>query len=64
MGAGSSKRVHPEAAFHAADTDKDGELTPPSARPRVRLPVPRAAETRKNSRVCDTALVVADTIYN
>ena len=28
MGAGSSKRVHPEAAFHAADTDKDGKLTP------------------------------------
>ena len=27
MGAGSSKRVHPEAAFHAADTDKDGKLT-------------------------------------
>ena len=29
MGAGSSKRVHPEAAFHAADTDKDGKLTLP-----------------------------------
>ena len=28
MGAGSSKKVHPEAAFHAADTDKDGKLTP------------------------------------
>ena len=28
MGAGSSKRVHPEATFHAADTDKDGKLTP------------------------------------
>ena len=28
MGAGSSKRVHPEAAFRAADTDKDGKLTP------------------------------------
>ena len=28
MGANSSKRVHPEAAFHAADTDKDGKLTP------------------------------------
>ena len=27
MGAGSSKRVHPEAAFHAADADKDGRLT-------------------------------------
>ena len=27
MGAGSSKRVHPETAFHAADTDKDGKLT-------------------------------------
>ena len=28
MGAGSSKKVHPEAAFHAADADKDGKLTP------------------------------------
>ena len=28
MGAASSKRVHPEAAFHAADADKDGKLTP------------------------------------
>ena len=28
MGAGSSKKVHPEAAFRAADTDKDGKLTP------------------------------------
>ena len=28
MGANSSKRVQPEAAFHAADTDKDGKLTP------------------------------------
>ena len=27
MGAASSKRVHPEAAFHAADTNKDGKLT-------------------------------------
>jgi len=27
MGAGSSKRVHPEAAYHAADADKDGKLT-------------------------------------
>ena len=27
MGAGSTKKVHPEAAFHAADTDKDGKLT-------------------------------------
>ena len=28
MGAGSSKKVHPEAAFHAADADKDDKLTP------------------------------------
>ena len=28
MGAGSSKRVQPETAYHAADTDKDGKLTP------------------------------------
>ena len=28
MGAGSSKKVQPEAAFRAADTDKDGKLTP------------------------------------
>ena len=27
MGAGSSKRVHPETAHHAADTDKNGKLT-------------------------------------
>ena len=28
MGAGSSIRVHAEAAFNAADTDKDSKLTP------------------------------------
>ena len=28
MGAGSSKKVHPEAAFRAADTDNGGKLTP------------------------------------
>ena len=27
MGATPSKRVHPETAFHAADTDKDGKVT-------------------------------------
>ena len=27
MRAGSSKKLHPETAFHAADTDKDGKLT-------------------------------------
>ena len=27
MRAGSIKKLHPETAFHAADTDKDGKLT-------------------------------------
>ena len=27
MRAGSSKKLHSETAFHAADTDKDGKLT-------------------------------------